>query len=69
LGPTIHTEEEACARSTHDREATKGNFCIYTDGSSIRGHVGAAAVCLDIRQASKKYIGTDATSTVYEAEL
>jgi exonuclease III len=69
LGPTIHIEEEACARSTHDREATKGNVCIYTDGSSIGGHVGAAAVCLDTGQTSKTYMGTDATSTVYAAEL
>jgi len=70
LGPTIHIEEEACARSTHDREATKKeNVCIYTDGSSIVGHVGAAAVCLDTGQTSKTYIGTDAISTVYAAEL
>jgi ribonuclease HI len=69
LGPTIHIEEEAYARSTHDREGTKGNVCIYTDGSSIGGHVGAAAVCLDTGQTSKTYIGTDANSTVYAVEL
>jgi ribonuclease HI len=69
LGPTIRIEQEACARSTHDREITKGNICIYTDGSSIGGHVGAAAVHFDTGQMSKAYMGTDATSTVYAAEL
>lgn len=69
LGPTIHIEEEACARTTHDRETTKGNVCIYTDGSSIGGHVGAAAVNHDTGQTRKTYMGTDATSTVYAAEL
>ena len=69
MGPTIHIEEEAAARSTHDREITKGDICIYTDGSSIGGHVGAAAVYFDTGQISKTYMGTDATSTVYAAEL
>lgn len=65
----MHIEEEAYARSTHDREITKGNICIYTDGSSIGGHAGAAAVYLDTGQMKKTYMGTDATSTVYAAEL
>jgi hypothetical protein len=69
LRPTIHVEEEACVRSTHGREGTKSNVCIYTDGSSTGGHVGAAAVCLDTGQTSKTYMGTGTTSTVYAAEL
>jgi ribonuclease HI len=68
-GPTIHIEEEALARSAHNRETRKGNICIYTDGSSIGGHVGAAAVYLDTGQMRNTYMGTDAISTVYAAEL
>ena len=69
LGPSIHIEEDACARLTQDREIAKDSICSYTDGSSIGGHVGAAAVYLDAGQMRNTYIGTDSTSTVYAAEL
>lgn len=69
MGPRIHIEEDSCARSTHDREIAKDRICIYTDGSSIGGHVGVAAVYLDAGQMRNTYMGTDSTSTVYAAEL
>lgn len=69
MGPRIHIEEDSCACSTHDREIAKDRICIYTDGSSIGGHVGAAAVYLDAGQMRNTYMGTDSTSTVYAAEL
>ena len=70
-GPDIHIETSADrAKARHDKNARRpGTMSIYTDGSGINGHVGAAAVYLDKGQIRSMYMGTNTTSTVYAAEL
>ncbi|KAJ3552812.1 hypothetical protein NPX13_g11028 [Xylaria arbuscula] len=71
-GPTTHVREDVeKAESDHQRELESGRntLLIYTDGSGINGHTGAAAVCPKIRQTRKAYMGRDTVSTVYAGEL
>lgn len=42
---------------------------VYTDGSGINGHIGAAAVCTTTHETKSTYMGTETTSTVYAGEL
>jgi ribonuclease HI len=72
--PVTHIDnsaEEAIKR--HDTTDSQ-TLRVYTDGSGIDGHVGAAAVVLnmpvvDVLAKRTEYMGTTTTSTVYAAEL
>ena len=70
-GAAIHiasSDDEAITQ--HDRIiADENNTCIYTDGSRIEGHTGAAAVWPNRQQTESTYMGPATTSTVYVAEL
>ncbi|RYO78316.1 hypothetical protein DL764_010130 [Monosporascus ibericus] len=71
-GPTIHIAKDTeTAEKEHqkDLESGRNNLRIYTDGSGIDGHVGAAAACPALRQSKKTYMGKASVSTVYAAEL
>ncbi|KAJ3552122.1 hypothetical protein NPX13_g11188 [Xylaria arbuscula] len=71
-GPTTRIGGDAeQAESEHQRELESGrnSILIYTDGSGIDGHIGAAAVCLMTKQTKRAYMGRDTVSTVYAGEL
>ena len=42
---------------------------IFTDGSAIEGHVGAAAVAPRLKEGRICYMGTEEITTVFGAEL
>jgi ribonuclease HI len=51
---------------THDADTT---LCIYTDGSGINNHIGAAAYCPTIAMTKCQHLGKESTHNVYAAEL
>lgn len=72
--PTVCISESAEeAIKIHDA-AEPGTIRIYTDGSGINNHVGAAAIAptlpvQNVRAKRKEYMGPETTSTIYAAEL
>ncbi|KJK73496.1 hypothetical protein H634G_11258 [Metarhizium anisopliae BRIP 53293] len=61
--------EKAQERHQYSIDNEPSAIHIYTDGSGINGHVGAAAVCTTTSQIKSAYMGDDAVSTVYAGEL
>ncbi|KID87351.1 Ribonuclease H-like protein, partial [Metarhizium majus ARSEF 297] len=61
--------EKAQERHQYNIDNEPSAIHIYTDGSGINGHVGAAAVCTTTSQTKSAYMGDDAVSTVYAGEL
>ena len=70
--PPFTTEVEGdkkTAKAKHDATQHKQNMlCIYTDGSGIDGHVGAAAFCPNMSQTILQYLGSEEEHNVYSAE-
>ena len=69
-GPQIHIDDtdearSRCEQAQHNEDA----IAIYTDGSSVNGHVGAAAVRSAAERSKSTYMGSTSTTTGYLAEL
>jgi hypothetical protein len=67
--PAPEGAEAAHDRALKDTIEDPHNWCFYTDGNEIEGHVGAAAYNGKSRTHRSVYLGTDHDSNVYAAEL
>jgi ribonuclease HI len=67
-GPKTYIEETADKAIARHREEQNA-LTLYTDGSGINGHLGAAAVCITNGKVRTSYMGDENVSTVYAAEL
>jgi len=71
-GPIVRIASCAETARTQHKESLKhpsNSLFVYTDGSGINNHVGAAAVSPLTRCTKLAYMGDSETSTVYAAEL
>jgi hypothetical protein len=61
---------KATAKSSHDGTSHDPNtLLVYTDGSGIDGHIGAAALSPQVAQIRQQYLGADEDHNVYTAEI
>lgn len=66
----VIAKDELSALIDHERLIVEAPaLTFYTDGSGIDGHIGAAAVCMEIGAIRRRYLGKAPDYTVYSAEL
>ncbi|KIJ22827.1 hypothetical protein M422DRAFT_276688 [Sphaerobolus stellatus SS14] len=65
---TTHIAEDREAASRSIRARTD-ELHIFSDGSGIEGHIGAAAITTPSRERLRLHLGTDDEHTVFEGEL
>jgi ribonuclease HI len=64
------SESKDEAKSLHDSNpASDKTLHIYTDGSGVNGHIGAAVYCPQLNETRQRYLGTEKEQNVYAAEL